>query len=117
MLPDDPELVALGLRRLIKYHLFLIAQKDGQPVGFMCGLVSPHIFNPKRLSLQEIWWWVDIDHRRGRAGKMLLDAFVEWGKEHVDWIFLATHRDTNVKPTALAKRGFVELETEWLLEV
>lgn len=106
-----------GLVETIKKHLVLVAEKDGAPVGFIAGLVSPHLYNPEIRILCELFWWVMPGHRGGRASPMLLDAFVEWGKEHADWITFGTTEKTPIKESSLIRRGFHLQETSYLMEV
>lgn len=106
------------LKLIIGEHLILIAEKPGVgPIGMIGGLVSPHMFNDSILTLSELFWWVDEGHRRSTAGLRLLDAFVEWGREHVDWITFALEHNSPVRPETLYRRGFQPRESAFLMEV
>ncbi len=117
MLPQNVEVIHEGLRKFIETHLFLVAENDGEAAGFVAGLVFPHLFNPEILVLQEIFWWVREQYRGSRAALLLLNAFVEWGREHVDWIFFSMQHNTPATDRALVKRGFKMHEQTYLLEV
>lgn len=103
-------------KNLIENHLFLIAEDDGVKTGFIAGLVSPNVFNDEITNLTEILWWVDEDYRLGRSGSMLLDAFVDWGRENCDAINFTLETKSPIKDKTLEKRGFVLKERAFLLE-
>jgi hypothetical protein len=107
-----------SLLHKIHNHLVLIAEHDTLgPIGFISGYVLPHPFNPEIRLLSETFWWVDEDHRGGRAGLMLLNAFTEWGKANCDWITFALEHHSPVTEKALTRRGFSLQERSYLMEV
>lgn len=54
--------------------ILLVAEKDGL-VGMAGALVYPFYFNASHLTAQEIFWWVDPEHRG--IGSLLFDALLE----------------------------------------
>ena len=99
-------------------HVLLIAEKeDVGPIGFVAGIVTPHLFNPAIKVLAESFWWVDEAHRGSRAGLMLLNDFIAWGKTRVDWITFALEEKSPVNEKALLKRGFRLQERSYLMEI
>lgn len=99
-------------------HLLLIAETDdGTRVGFTGGLFSGHLLNPNIRILAEVFWWVVPEHRGGRAGLKLLEAFTDWGKRNADWISFSIQRDTPVNEATLTRRGFKPRELTYLMEV
>ena len=98
-------------------HLFLVAERDGRPLGFICGFVSGHPFNPDIRTLVELLWWVKLEERGGSAGARLLNAFVDWGKSNVDWITMTLEDKSPVNDLTLTKRGFRLKERSFVLEV
>jgi hypothetical protein len=114
---DDEKHGREVLSNMIQNHLFLVAEHDSIGVGFIGGLVSPHFFNPKIRTLFELFWWVGEKYRGSRAGSMLLNSFVEWGKKNVDWITCSLEQHSQVKDESLLKRGFKCHERSFLLEV
>lgn len=113
----DEDYARNALAVLIKDHLVLVAEKNFEPVGFIAGLVTPHFFNPDIRVLSETFWWVAPEHRRSRAGALLLQKFVQWGEMNADWITCALEAHSPVNPDALLKRGFVLQERSFLMEV
>lgn len=99
-------------------HLLLVADKEGTgPVGFIAGLISPHIYNPEINVLTETFWWVSPEHRGSRAGLMLLNEFVSIGKEVADWVHFSLEHHSPVNESCLTRRGFKLQERAYLLEV
>jgi hypothetical protein len=109
---------AQGLvEQVIAKHLFLVAERNQDKLGFIAGVVLPHPFNPSIRTLSEQWWWVCEEHRRSRAGLLLLDAFVEWGEANVDWISFSVEAKSPVRDETLTRRGFRLQEKTFLREV
>lgn len=103
---------------VIENHLIFVAESsEAGRLGLIAGLVVPHVFNPKIQVLQEILWWVSEEYRGSRAGLLLLNEFVDWGKRNVDWIMFTLEKHSPVSDRPLIKRGFRSMETAYLLEV
>ena len=105
------------LKFLIENHIVFICDKGQAPVGLIVGLLNAHLFNPEIKVLTELLWWVDEEHRNGRAGLMLLNEFVKFGKEQADWITMSLVSNSNLNPKTLGKFGFKAVESSYLLEV
>lgn len=86
------------------------------PVGFLVGLLSPHVLDPEIATLIEVLWWVAPYARRTRAATELLDAYLAYGREYADWILLTTGPASAVGHRSLARRGFHTHETTYLCE-
>lgn len=122
LFPDDA--TADALLTALLAHPFYVAEKaslfhgvDPKPIGFICGTLAPHPFNPAITVLSEVFWWVDEANRLGRAGHLLLEAFLRVGREHADWIVFSLEAKSPVNPETLTKRGFHLHESSYLLEV
>jgi RimJ/RimL family protein N-acetyltransferase len=103
---------------LISHHLVLIAVgAAGDRMGFIAGMIMPHLFNPSIRTLMELFWWVSPEHRGSRAGLMLLNAFTDWGKANVDWVTLSLEHDSPIKEESMVKRGYRLKERAFLMEV
>jgi RimJ/RimL family protein N-acetyltransferase len=103
---------------MIENHLFLVAENEAGPQGFAGGMVGRHPFNPEIRTLVEYFWWVKLEHRGGRAALKLLNAFLEWGERHVEWItFCTAPRIMNVSPSVLERRGFRHFESAFVKEI
>ncbi len=106
------------LKNTIENHILFVAERtDVGLVGFIGGIVMPHIFNPDITCLIETYWWVAEEYRGTRAGLMLLNEFVEYGKAHTDWVLMTLESGSPVSDRCLLKRGFQLKEQNYLLEV
>lgn len=94
---------------------FYVADDDGQAIGFIAGVLTPHYFNPAIQTLAELLWWVVPERRTSSAGLKLLDAFLAYGRVHADWV-ICTMRDVHQKP-ALSRRGLRGYERSFIHEV
>ncbi len=113
----DTEHVSILVKRLIEDHIFLIAYKDNSPIGFITGSLAPHPFNPGFIVLSEQAWWISKEHRGSRAGLILLDSFIEKGKELADWITLSSEAHSAISDKHFESRGFKLQEKTFLMEV
>lgn len=116
LMPDD-ETASDTLRGLMDEDVgcFFVAE-NGQRLGFIAGLLSPHYFNPALLQLTELLWWVSPEHRGSSAGARLLDAFDAFGRAHADWVVFSLEEKSPVNPRALERRGYTLHERSYLLE-
>ena len=114
---DDEKYSRSLLQNIIDNHIILVAEAASGLVGLVCGLLSPHHFNPKIKVLSEQFWWVAAEHRESRAGYLLLKEFIRLGKEIVDWITFSLLDKSPVKRETLEKLGFVYREQSFVMEV
>lgn len=111
-----------GLLQLIDNHIVFVAEGVSgdaivEPMGFIVGMLGPHMFNAEIKILSEVFWWVEEKYRTSSAGARLFSAFIKLGKEKADWISFSLAHNTPVNPDALLKRGFKLYETSFLREV
>jgi len=123
LMPDDEtavtKLVALMSEDVGCFFVACVSDtgEEGKPVGFIAGLLGPHFFNPAITQLTELLWWVDVEHRGGKAGVRLLDCFTEYGRAHADWTVFTLEEKSPVNPASLERRGYRLHEKSYLLEV
>lgn len=103
------------LANLINKHVFLVSEFNSILTGFICGLIAPHYFNPNFMTLTELLWWVKPEYRHTRAGAMLLNNYIEIGREF-DWCVMTLEDKSPIKPESLLKRGFKFKEQSYILE-
>ncbi|TXH41556.1 MAG: hypothetical protein E6Q97_37375, partial [Desulfurellales bacterium] len=88
----------LAMAGMVNDHLVFVAEQQAQDgmelMGLIAGFVVKHPFNPDIRLLAETFWWVSKKHRTTRAGFKLLDSFISWGRENVDWITFGTMTTT-----------------------
>lgn len=117
--PTDPLRAEHFVAALIIRHPFHVAMLGEAPhdfrVGFIAGALAPHPYNPSIRQLVEMFWWVTPDYRGTRAGSLLLDAFVEEGRQRADRILMTLETQSPVRDHVLEKRGFRLIERSFLL--
>ena len=113
----DEQYIRLGLLNISEKHVFFVAEKNFEPVGFIFGFFVPHFFNPEIKTLTELAWWVIPSERGTEAGLLLMRAFIEFGKKNADWIAFGLNEKTPVNPDRLLSMGFKNFERSFLLEV
>jgi hypothetical protein len=106
-----------GITNLVVNHLVLLACRGEQRLGFVAGLIAPHMFNKEILVLTELFWWVSEEHRGSRAGLMLLDSFLDYGRGNCHWVTFSLQDQSPVNDRILLKRGFKMRECAYLQEV
>lgn len=52
----------------------ILAEQDGEVVGGLGVLVSPYLWNPSKMSLEELFWWVRPGASPHAAGMLFRDA-------------------------------------------
>lgn len=103
---------------LIEDQFVAIAERDGEPVGLIAGVLQPHPFNPDLQVASELWWWVTPEVRGSRAGHLLLDAFEGWALEsEADLINFTLEAHSPVRDRTLERRGYRLFERQFLREV
>ncbi len=107
----------IGLLNLINNHVFFIAETyNREKAGLIAGVFINHLFNPDIKVLSETFWWVSEKFRKTRAGLLLLNKFVSFGKENADWVLMSLESKSPVNEKCLTKRGFLLQERNYILE-
>lgn len=65
-----------------------VAEMDGKVIGSVSGIVFAFYLNDSVTVGQELFWWVDPDARKSRAGNMLHKALQDWAKERGASVFI-----------------------------
>lgn len=99
------------------HHVAYVAEKDGELFGFITGYLTKHPYNPEITTLIESFWWVKEEGRKTRAGSMLLDKFISYGKEVSDFIYLTLEDESPVDERHFIKRGFKLKEKNYFMEI
>jgi hypothetical protein len=113
----DETYVRDTLLAIMDHHVFLVAEKEEVRVGFIAGINQPHSYNPDLRVLVQFFWWVLPEHRRSLAATLLMDEFILYGKNNCDWISLSMASVTPINPKSLIRKGFVESDRTFLMEV
>ena len=83
-----------------------IAKKDGRPIGAIGGILNPNLFNPNRMVLAEILWYVHPSHRTGRAAYLLIKSFKELGERLADETTMCILSESPIHDKTMEKLGF-----------
>ncbi len=105
------------LTDLLEKHYVRIGMEGNSRAGFIAGMVTPHHFNPSITQLSELLWWVPEQFRSCGIGGLLFKEFVEYGKEHCNWITFTMEQNTPIGDGILVKAGFRLTEKAYLMEV
>lgn len=106
----DPETIEVLVEKGIVEGTIWLAFKDDEPVGMLGALASLNVFNKNLTCLTEVLWWVHKEHRKSRAGTLLLASFME-AAEHYDEATMSLLVGSQVRSEALTNRGYLMLET------
>lgn len=90
------------LAGFVETQYLTVAYDWVKPVGFLLAIVGAHALNPELRTASEALWWAPSNPR---AGLLLLDEFVKWGKENVDYMTFSLVDAAGER--ALARRGLV----------
>lgn len=114
----DADYVRAQLHLIMEQHVFFVAEKDGELIGFIFGFFVPHYFNPEIKTLTELAWWVVMPERGTSAGWDLMQKFIGAGIEKkADWIAVGLNEKTPVKDSRFLDLGFKNFERSFLFEV
>ena len=101
-------------------RVFLAELDDGTPVGGTAGMLYPWWFNEDYITGQELFWFVEPEHRRSKAGKLLFQALEDWATEQGAKTFAmaAVHNKhyKRVEQVYQAK-GYIPTETGFIKEL
>lgn len=100
----------------VNHHLVLVALAKSEKVGMLIAHRCPHPYNPKKILLAELCWWVDPTARGTTAGATLLTTYFEWGKRNADMVTMSLMEHSPIKAASLEKRGFKRKETSFVWE-
>lgn len=76
LIPLDLATLERTFVQLMTNGVILVVEGEDGLVGATGALLHPHYFNSAHITGQELFWWIDPDHR-GR-GKELLNALEQW---------------------------------------
>lgn len=94
-----------------------VAEVDGEVVGAVAGICYPHFLNNNRVVAQELFWWVDPEHRGSTIGNELHDMLVTWASMNGARAFfmIAINNERSDRIEKLYKRkGYEPLERTYV---
>lgn len=88
--------------------------RDMEIVGCIVGCLSKQMMS-KTILLEELFWYVKPEHRRGTGGIRLLDAFIKHAEEKADGVVMARlSAGQSQLHRYYGKLNFTEIETHYL---
>ena len=95
----------------------LVVEKDEAIIGMVIAAQHPNIWNPDITQISEIAFWIDEEHRGGKAAHRLLHAYIqqceEWKQENRIHFF-SLSKMQNSPDLSYDKFGFEKLEETWI---
>ena len=117
----DRESFEVTLRHLIGGGgTCLVAEKDGLVVGMAGALAYPFYFNAQHKTGQELFWWLNPEHRGGLLGARLFAGLEAWAKDQGCSSFTMVALDA-VRPEQVGgmykRRGYRASEHTYIKEL
>lgn len=114
LMPADSATARTIVEAMIAGPFFIAENGTARPVGFIAGVLGPHLYNPDLIVLTETFWWVTPIARGGRAGFALLNYFCAYGQQHADATVMTLEANSPVNPETITRLGFAPKETSYL---
>ena len=93
--------------KVIETKTAYVVMKGEEYCGAIAGMLVPNLFNPKYVSLVELFWYVLPEYRTGRAGLLLLRALEDRANELGVDLTLSILPHSEVEINTLERMGFV----------
>lgn len=114
--PFEPEHVRIMAALCIETDMLAVYEKDGVVFGFCCGIAGPLLGSSGVMIGTEVAWWIDPEHRSGRAGMGLLKAMEERAKAAgcKYWAMMYMHTSMPEQIESIYRKlGYKQAETSW----
>lgn len=92
----------------------LICWKDGERVGMVGGVLTPHYLLPTRILLVEIVWYVENTYRQTRAPYLLMKGYKQLIEDKADEGVFTLLKHSPIKDSSLERLGFSFVEKQYL---
>jgi len=102
------------LRDFARKHRVTICRYKGKPIGFMMSILTSNIFDPDLIILRQVLLY---GQPSTRAAYLLMQDFIDFGKNNANHIITMINTKTNIKRQSLEKLGFVKAEEFYRIEV
>lgn len=99
-----------------KYICFVAESEKSGLVGVIAGILTPHIYNPEKRLLAEMFFWVEEEYKKS-AGAMLLEEFLEIGDNQSAQVQISMEKHCPLDEKFLLKSGFKLRESIYVLGV
>lgn len=111
----NPDSVTKSIQTILDKGVFLAAKEGDKVIGVAAAMLLPNLWNVDEIIFQEMFWWVEEEHRTGSVGIRLL---LELEKQAPDdaTVVISTLPKSNIKDETLRKLGYVVKETAYVKE-
>lgn len=96
-----------------------VVEKEGEIVGALIAVVSELPINDLTFS-QELMFWIDPEHRKGRTAIKLIDMYVDWSEKRGCNFTRLSELDNILEKKAgslFERKGFKLTETAYVKEI
>jgi len=100
--------------------IFLIAEEENSPIGSIAGVFSPWMLDYAKVTLTELWWWIEPEHRGNRVAFQLLKEYERTAKENnITHVIMGTHDNVNEGrlQSFYSRYGYKHLEHHYIKEI
>lgn len=97
-----------------------VAGSGGEPFGMLAIVAYSYYFNPALAMAQELFWWVDVEHRNSGCAGALLTAAEDWARAigvHAMQMVALDDSSGDAVASMYARRGYVPLERSYVKEL
>jgi L-amino acid N-acyltransferase YncA len=115
-LPYSKESVERWLGFMLSQNMVAVVEHEGQLIGFSGGIVSPFYLNDEYLCGQELFYWIEPEHRDKGAAIPLLRKMEALAAAAgcIHWSMLAIETSDPDRVASLYKRmGYRSIERSW----
>lgn len=94
-----------------------VAEKEGKLIGTIIGIITPNIWDPTTLVLNELAYWVEPEFRNGTSGYKLLKTYNDEAKSlHEKGIIklYTMSKMTNSPNLDYSRFGYKKTEETWV---
>ena len=93
----------------------LVAEKNDELVGMLIAYKVPFLWDNSKYIMNEIAYWVELEHRGGTAGYRLLKEYVKECEQMKDEAMIANYTISQMEGQSLnySRFGFKPIERTW----
>lgn len=113
---NEQYILSLLSRMLAGAGLILVAEKEDSIVGMILAVKVPNIWDPDILSMTELAYWVEPEHRNSTIGYRLLQEYrshCEKSKDAGSIEYYTISKMVNSPDLDYSRFGFYKLEEVW----
>lgn len=114
---SDPQHIAAMVKMCVEIGMAVIAEKEGVPVGFACGVFGPSLGNPEAIVGTEMAWYMYPEYRGSHMGvglmKELERAALDNGVKYWNMVSMES-ASPEIANKIYEKLGYKRVETSFM---